>query len=177
MIQLGEWLKQIILIVILAVLTDLLLPTKAMQKYVRMVMGLVVIAAILQPIVPFFQRDWADHLAATVASEVTSLSNNTASSPVSPDLPPSLSGYQADLQQQQAKTEDKYIALQLHSLITTQFHDVVSLVVVHGASEGISALQVSVTVQTVDPSELANIRKFVATNLQISLTQVSVQSE
>lgn len=177
MIQLGEWLKQIILIVILAVLTDLLLPTKAMQKYVRTVMGLVVIAAILQPIIPLFQRDWADHLSAMVASEVASSSNNSTTNTSNTDLLPGLSGYEADLQQQQAKTEDKYIALQLRSLINGQFHDTVSQVAVTGASKGTAGLQVSVSVLTMDPSELADIRKFVATNLQISLTQVSVQSE
>jgi stage III sporulation protein AF len=63
MTALGEWLKQLIMVVLLAVFADLLLPTKAMQKYVRVVMGLAVIAVILQPLTPLFSGDWAGRLA------------------------------------------------------------------------------------------------------------------
>jgi len=58
------------MIVLLAVITDLLLPTKSMQKYVRMVMGLAVIAAMIQPLLPLLRHDWADSMAAAITSEV-----------------------------------------------------------------------------------------------------------
>lgn len=176
MIQLGEWLKQIILIVILAVFTDLLLPTKAMQKYVRAVMGLVVIAAILQPIVPYFQRDWADKLAQSAASEL--VPGNLTASGTSGNIPsvPGLSNYQADLQQQQAATANQYAAEELKTQIENQFHCTVAQLNVQGLTAGTAATQVTAVVQTFDARQLASIRSFIATALKIPSAQVTVRS-
>lgn len=86
MTQFGEWLKQIVVIVMLSAIADLLLPTKAMQKYVRAVFGLAIIAAMVQPITPFFRYNWADQLSNAVSSELeneaslpSQLSSNDAS--------------------------------------------------------------------------------------------------
>lgn len=69
MTALGDWLKQMVIVVLLAVLTDFLLPTQAMQKYVRTVMSLAIIAIMLGPIVPFMKPDWADKVASVAISE------------------------------------------------------------------------------------------------------------
>ncbi|KPV43251.1 stage III sporulation protein AF [Alicyclobacillus ferrooxydans] len=77
MTVIGGWLRQIILIIFLAILADFLLPTKSMQKYVRMVMGLAVIAAMLQPVMPLFQGGWANQLAEKATSEILSSPSST----------------------------------------------------------------------------------------------------
>ncbi|MDQ0417407.1 stage III sporulation protein AF [Croceifilum oryzae] len=46
----GDWLKQIILLVLIATFLDMLLPSNAMEKYVKLVMGLLILMAILSPI-------------------------------------------------------------------------------------------------------------------------------
>ncbi|SDX99674.1 stage III sporulation protein AF [Thermoactinomyces sp. DSM 45892] len=46
----GDWLKQIILLVLVATFLDMLLPSNAMEKYVKLVMGLLILMAILSPI-------------------------------------------------------------------------------------------------------------------------------
>lgn len=47
---LSSWLKQIILLVLIATFLDLLLPNNAMDRYVKLVMGLLIIMAILSPL-------------------------------------------------------------------------------------------------------------------------------
>lgn len=46
----GDWLKQIILLVLVATFLDMILPSNALEKYVKLVMGLLIILAILSPI-------------------------------------------------------------------------------------------------------------------------------
>lgn len=53
----GGWLKQIILLVLVATFFDLLLPNHSMERYVKLVMGLLIILAILQPIFSLLDKD------------------------------------------------------------------------------------------------------------------------
>lgn len=46
----GDWLKQIILLVLVATFLDMLLPSNALEKYVKLVMGLLILMAILSPV-------------------------------------------------------------------------------------------------------------------------------
>ncbi|SHE45744.1 stage III sporulation protein AF [Seinonella peptonophila] len=46
----SDWLKQIILLVLIATFIDLLLPQQSLSRYVKLVLGLLIILAILQPI-------------------------------------------------------------------------------------------------------------------------------
>ncbi|MDF2922001.1 MAG: spoIIIAF [Paenibacillaceae bacterium] len=55
---LSDWLKQVILIILLASFVDLLLPSQAMQRYVRTVVSLFLLLTLLAPLFELFQRDW-----------------------------------------------------------------------------------------------------------------------
>lgn len=57
---LSGWLRDIIAIVLLAAVIDLLLPNKVMQRYVRLVVGLIVLLTIITPLMRIFQGD-LDH--------------------------------------------------------------------------------------------------------------------
>ncbi len=46
----GSWLKQIILVVLLASFVDLLLPNRSMQRYVKLVVSLFILITILSPV-------------------------------------------------------------------------------------------------------------------------------
>ncbi len=46
----SDWLKQIILLVLIATFIDLILPNSQLDRYVKLVMGLLIIMAILSPI-------------------------------------------------------------------------------------------------------------------------------
>ncbi len=52
---LSEWLKEIVVIVLLAVFVDLVLPNNAMQRYVKIVLSLLILLAILSPLVALLQ--------------------------------------------------------------------------------------------------------------------------
>ncbi|MGG1400618.1 stage III sporulation protein AF [Bacillus salipaludis] len=53
-----EWVTNIILFVLLATVIDMLLPNSSMQKYVKMVTGLLLIAIILTPIFKLISKDF-----------------------------------------------------------------------------------------------------------------------
>ncbi|MEJ8545467.1 stage III sporulation protein AF [Brevibacillus borstelensis] len=55
MTWLTLWLKKIILLVLLAAFLDLILPNTSMQRYVKMVMGLIILMTIISPVFALFQ--------------------------------------------------------------------------------------------------------------------------
>ncbi|SDL62587.1 stage III sporulation protein AF [Sediminibacillus halophilus] len=54
---LTEWVTQIILFLLLAMVIDLLMPNSSMKKYIKVVVGLVLILIFLQPLFRLFQMD------------------------------------------------------------------------------------------------------------------------
>jgi stage III sporulation protein AF len=54
---LADWLKQIVLLVLIAAFLDLLLPNNALERYVKLVMGLLIILAILTPVFQLVQKN------------------------------------------------------------------------------------------------------------------------
>jgi len=71
---LGGWLKQIIFIILLATFIDLILPNRSMQRYVKLVISLLILITIMTPILSIFRNSFADQLAEnyTEMSERTS---------------------------------------------------------------------------------------------------------
>jgi stage III sporulation protein AF len=52
----SEWLKQIIIVILLAAFVDLLMPNNGLQRYVRTVLGLFILLTLLSPIFSLFQK-------------------------------------------------------------------------------------------------------------------------
>jgi stage III sporulation protein AF len=63
MSYLIEWVTNIILFILLATVIDMLLPNSSMQKYTKMVTGLLLIAIILTPIFKLISKDFETTLA------------------------------------------------------------------------------------------------------------------
>ncbi|MED1672974.1 stage III sporulation protein AF [Pallidibacillus thermolactis] len=57
---LTDWITNILLFILLAVVVELLLPQTSLQKYVKMVIGLLLISIILNPIFKLFSSDLED---------------------------------------------------------------------------------------------------------------------
>lgn len=55
---LSSWLKELIVIILLAAFVELLLPNQAFQRYVRTVIGLFLLTVLLSPLFQLFRRDW-----------------------------------------------------------------------------------------------------------------------
>lgn len=64
---LSDWLRDIIAILLLAVVVELLLPNKSMQRYARLVVGLFILLTILSPILKLLQSDMGARLEAGMA--------------------------------------------------------------------------------------------------------------
>lgn len=57
---LSLWLKKIILLVLLAAFLDLILPNTNLQRYVKMVMGLIILLTIMSPVFTIFNLSQED---------------------------------------------------------------------------------------------------------------------
>ncbi|SFA44903.1 stage III sporulation protein AF [Parageobacillus thermantarcticus] len=63
-----EWVTNILIFILFAMMIDLLLPSSNMQKYVKMAVGLILLLLMLSPILKLFSID-PDRLIASVISE------------------------------------------------------------------------------------------------------------
>lgn len=59
---LVEWLRNIIAVILLAVIVDMLLPNKTMQRYARLAIGLIMLLTILSPILYLLKQDFGKKL-------------------------------------------------------------------------------------------------------------------
>lgn len=65
MAYIGEWVKHIVLLILMATFLDLILPNSSMRKYVKLVVGFLLILLILSPILQLFKLD-QDRLLLTI---------------------------------------------------------------------------------------------------------------
>jgi len=63
---LSGWLRQIVAVVLLAALVDLVLPNRTMQRYVRLVAGLIILLTIATPVLQWIRGDFDSKLAASM---------------------------------------------------------------------------------------------------------------
>lgn len=54
---LGEWIKHLVLVILVATFLDLLLPNSQMRRYITLVVGLIIIVMILSPILQILKVD------------------------------------------------------------------------------------------------------------------------
>lgn len=60
---LSQWLKEIIMVILLATFIDLLLPNRSMQRYVKLMLSLIILLIILSPIMKLFHANLAQDVA------------------------------------------------------------------------------------------------------------------
>lgn len=70
-----EWITNIILFILLATVIDMLLPNSNLQKYTKMVTGLLLIAIILTPIFNLISKDFEENMAKIPLWETTKTKN------------------------------------------------------------------------------------------------------
>lgn len=174
MTAVGLWVKQLVLMVLLAVFADMLLPTKSMQRYVRLVLGLAVIAVMVKPVLPLFRQDWATQVASQLANEFTA--NTTAGNTQTPDL----QRFTDTIRHQQQDGADAALAAQLTTQVSDSFHVQVRQLTVSGASltdPNLSAAVVLSTNSLPSASTVNRVQTYVATQLGVPLDRVHVRLE
>jgi stage III sporulation protein AF len=83
MIWLSDWLKSIIIVILLATFVDILLPSQTMQRYVKTVISLFILLTLLQPVFSLFQKQGSvDQMMASAESLFQSKSAAGAAIPV-----------------------------------------------------------------------------------------------
>ncbi|RKD25574.1 stage III sporulation protein AF [Ammoniphilus oxalaticus] len=53
----SHWLQEIILLVLIATILDMLLPSTSIQRYVKFVMALLILLSMISPVIHWFQKD------------------------------------------------------------------------------------------------------------------------
>lgn len=79
---LSAWVKEIILVVLFATFVEFLLPNSSMQRFVRVIMGLFIMLAILNPIMAIVDKNWRSAQVpalSTYSSGSTDIQNKTGS--------------------------------------------------------------------------------------------------
>ncbi|WP_164218067.1 stage III sporulation protein AF [Virgibacillus sp. YIM 98842] len=75
-----EWITQIIIFVLLATIIDLLIPTGSMKKYIKLVVGLILLLILLKPVFYIFQIDIQQELEAAFSAIDTTDSEHSMES-------------------------------------------------------------------------------------------------
>lgn len=65
--ELTAWIKAIILVVLFATFLEFLLPNNAMQRFIRVIMGLFIMLAILNPIINLLHSKWMPNQVVTIS--------------------------------------------------------------------------------------------------------------
>ncbi|GEO25792.1 hypothetical protein AAC03nite_15770 [Alicyclobacillus acidoterrestris] len=170
MTMLGEWMKQLIIIVMISIIADMLLPTKAMQKYVRAVLGIAIIAAMIQPITPFFRQDWADKMATAAADEMLKDSSSGADTTSNQ----SIVNYQHTLETQEASETNTMVADAILESLPKELRAHVVHLAVSNASTP-AHLLATVDVDTTNSTVCTQIRQHIKNTLEVSESQVVVR--
>lgn len=69
MTWLGGWLRELILVVLMAAFVEMLLPSKSMERYARLVLSLLVLLTMLSPIISLLKGDAASELSMAMVQQ------------------------------------------------------------------------------------------------------------
>lgn len=117
---LGSWLKEIILIILIATFVDLLLPNKSMHRYVKLVVSLFILLTILTPIVHLLRADWNN---SKLTADIEMLPENRRGSGGSSKQAPSLEQIVAQGTELKVKNEQQsipYIEQRMAEMVKTR---------------------------------------------------------
>ncbi|MCL6453193.1 MAG: stage III sporulation protein AF [Alicyclobacillus sp.] len=170
MTALGGWIRQLVLLVFLAIVAELLLPAQALQRYVRMVMGLAILAVMVQPFLPIVRGHWANQAADAAVREIFSVQSDTNSA-----IDARLGEFSNVLHAEAEATATQLAEQRLQVQIEAACHCTVRAVEILGLDG--SHVQ-SVTVHTPsaqDPQVRQAIVSFVASTLMIAPEAVAVR--
>ncbi|MGO0060868.1 stage III sporulation protein AF [Brevibacillus fluminis] len=140
---LSLWLKKIILLVLLAAFLDLILPNTNLQRYVKMVMGLIILLTIMSPLFTIFNLS-QDQLALKMSRYQQEMTNATDSD---------IKGLTNRILSTQDEQAHHYVQEQMEAMIREQVKE----------SYGVELAQVTVNIEKKDQAaRIASIDLVVA---------------
>ncbi|WP_028544142.1 stage III sporulation protein AF [Paenibacillus taiwanensis] len=120
MTWLSQWLKEIIMVILLATFIDLLLPNRTMQRYVKLMMSLIILLILLSPIMKLFDANITDELA----------QQWDRASAATPGTYASLTSIQREANRIKARRDEQvmsYAAAQLETNMKKQLNDTLAI--------------------------------------------------
>lgn len=112
---LSLWLQKIILVVLIATFLDMLLPNSGMQRYVRMVMGLLILLTIISPILEIVKKDLT---AEKIAMRIMKLNSGATQNEWE-----QMKQYSERLMQQSELDTQEFVQVQLQDLIRAKVEE------------------------------------------------------
>lgn len=112
-----HWITQIILIIMFAMILELLLPNDSFNRYVKMVIGLVLIVALLSPIMQVFHTP-----VETIFSQFSGLSNKDP-------IKNSINEQKREIESEQRAYISKQMAVQMKSSVKGELRDRYGLII------------------------------------------------
>lgn len=122
---LTEWLTNIILLILLATILELMLPNSSMQRYVKMVVGLLLLVIMLQPLLSIMRED--------VDTWLFSLSNDTRQTEQL--VANSINSQKREIELGQRAYISEQVAVQLMNQVEEALKDEYALMIVHANVE------------------------------------------
>ncbi|MBF0709216.1 stage III sporulation protein AF [Alkalihalobacillus hwajinpoensis] len=107
------WITNIIVLILLATVLELLLPNSNMQRYVKMVIGLMLMAVILSPILTIFTKDF-DAMLRTVTLTDSTLNANMENQ---------IESKKSEIQASNAAYIEEQMAVQMKSQVEKELRD------------------------------------------------------
>ncbi|MDP4550197.1 stage III sporulation protein AF [Alkalihalobacillus macyae] len=110
---LTGWVTNIIVLILLATVLELLLPNSSMQRYVKMVIGLMLMAVILSPVLTIFSKDFNTMLRSATLND----------SDRSTQLENTIESKKSEIQASNAAYIEEQMAVQLKSQVEKELRE------------------------------------------------------
>ena len=109
----SGWITNIIVLILLATVLELLLPNSNMQRYVKMVIGLMLMAVILSPILTIFTKDFDAMLRTVTLTDSTQNAN----------MENQIESKKSEIQASNAAYIEEQMAVQMKSQVEKELRD------------------------------------------------------
>jgi len=144
---LSGWLREIIAVILLAAIVDLLLPNKAMQRYARLVVGLIVLLTILSPLLKLFQGDFNKQVEAGMKAWEKAGAERQAEMPTLQDITREAERIGRERQRQASALTERQLAAAMEQELDRRLNTKGTRAVVSLDASGASIETVKVTLQ------------------------------
>ncbi|WP_127533849.1 stage III sporulation protein AF [Paenibacillus kobensis] len=150
---LSGWLREIITVILLAAIVDLLLPNKAMQRYARLVVGLIVLLTILSPLLKVFQGDFNKKVEAGMNAWDKASAEHYAEMPTLQDITKEAERISREQQRQASALAERQLAAAMEQELDTRLKTQGTKAVVTLDAAGKSIESVRITLQPNDHTD------------------------
>lgn len=143
---LSDWLRNIITVILLAAIVDLLLPNKAMQRYARLVVGLIVLLTILSPLIRLFAGNFNDRVEDSMNAWERAGATSTVQMPTLQQISKEAQRISNERQRQAASLAERQLESAMEQEIDSRLGSEGSVAVVKLSEDGKTITSVLVTI-------------------------------